>query len=101
VVVGALVLDPAERTARFRGRELGLTSYEFSLLLALAERAGRVLSREQLMELAKGSIEESFDRSIDVHVSRLRQKLGDDPRRPALIKTVRGVGYQYAREADR
>ncbi|MBW1872822.1 MAG: winged helix-turn-helix domain-containing protein, partial [Deltaproteobacteria bacterium] len=77
------------------GRKMDLTSYEFSLLYALASRAGRVLGREQLMELAKGSAEESFDRSIDVHISRLRQKLGDDPRKPKLIKTVRGVGYQY------
>jgi two-component system response regulator RstA len=67
----------------------------------LVEKAGRVLSREQLMELARGSAEEAFDRSIDVHVSRLRQKLGDDPRKPKLIKTVRGVGYQYLTERDR
>jgi hypothetical protein len=59
----------------------------------LAERAGRVLSREQLLDLAKGTAEESFDRSIDVHVSRLRQKLGDDGKRPRLLKTVRGAGY--------
>ena len=59
---------------------------------------GRVLSREQLMELAGGSAEEAFDRSIDVHVSRLRQKLGDDPKRPRLIKTVRGAGYLLAAE---
>jgi DNA-binding response OmpR family regulator len=80
------------------GRELPLTGYEFDLLRALAERAGRILSREQLMELAKGSAEEAFDRSIDVHVSRLRQKLGDDPKRPRLIKTVRGAGYLLAGE---
>ena len=68
----------------------------YANLRALAERAGRILSREQLMELARGSAEEAFDRSIDVHVSRLRQKLGDDPKRPRLIKTVRGVGYLLA-----
>jgi DNA-binding response OmpR family regulator len=99
VRVGGLALDPASRRAMLDGRELSLTGYEFDLLRALAERAGRVLSREQLMELAKGSAEESFDRSIDVHVSRLRQKLGDDPKRPRLIKTVRGAGYLYAGEA--
>jgi DNA-binding response OmpR family regulator len=82
------------------GREVVLTGYEFSLLLALARRAGRILSREQLMELARGSAEEAFDRSIDVHVSRLRQKLGDDSRRPRLIKTVRGAGYVLAGEGD-
>jgi DNA-binding response OmpR family regulator len=96
ITVGDLTLDPSSRRAAIAGREIDLTSYEFSLLYALADRAGRVLSREQLMELARGSAEEAFDRSIDVHISRLRQKLGDDSRRPRRIKTVRGVGYQYA-----
>ncbi len=96
VSVGDLRLDPKDRTATLAGAVLDLTSYEFSLLQALAERAGAVLSRERLMELAKGSMDDAFDRSIDVHVSRLRQKLGDNPRRPTLIKTVRGIGYQYA-----
>jgi two-component system, OmpR family, response regulator len=67
-------------------------------LRVLAERPGRVLSREQLMELARGNSEDAFDRSIDVHISRLRQKLGDDPKRPRLLKTVRGVGYLFAGE---
>jgi DNA-binding response OmpR family regulator len=100
VKVGGLELDPASRRAVLDGRELPLTGYEFDLLRALAERAGRILSREQLMELAKGSAEEAFDRSIDVHVSRLRQKLGDDPKRPRLIKTVRGAGYLLAGEGE-
>jgi DNA-binding response OmpR family regulator len=95
--VGELFVDTSAHRATLRGRELALTSYEFAILRVLAERAGRVLSREQLMELAKGSAEESFDRSIDVHVSRLRQKLGDDSRR--LLKTVRGVGYLLAEES--
>lgn len=95
LTLGNLSLDPGSRRATLAGEELDLTGYEFSLLLVLVERAGRVLSREQLMELAKGSAEESFDRSIDVHISRLRAKLGDDPKKPRLIKTVRGVGYQY------
>jgi DNA-binding response OmpR family regulator len=98
VKVGALVVDPGGRRATYDGRELPLTGYEFALLEALAKRAGRVLSREQLMEMAKGSAEESFDRSIDVHVSRLRHKLGDDPKRPRLLKTVRGAGYLLAAE---
>ena len=80
---------------------MDLTAYEFALLHALAERSGRVLSRERLMELATGSAEESFDRSVDVHVSRLRHKLGDDPKRPRLLKTVRGVGYVLAGEEAR
>jgi DNA-binding response OmpR family regulator len=98
VRVGGLVIDPAARRVELRGREVTLTGYEFALLDALARRAGRVLSREQLIELAGGSAEESFDRSVDVHVSRLRQKLGDDPKRPRLIKTVRGAGYVLAGE---
>ncbi len=100
VKVGALVVDPAARSVTLDGREVALTGYEFALLHALAERAGRVLSRDQLMELAKGSAEESFDRSVDVHVSRLRHKLGDDPRRPRLLKTVRGAGYLLAGEEE-
>ncbi len=98
VRVGLLLLDPGARKATYGGRELQLTGYEFDLLKALAERAGRVLTREQLMEIAKGSAEESFDRSIDVHVSRLRHKLGDDPKRPRLLKTIRGSGYLFADE---
>lgn len=91
--VGALHVDPGARRVTLDGEEIALTGYEFDLLRALAERAGRILSREQLMELVRGTADEAFDRSIDVHVSRLRQKLGDDPKRPRLIKTVRGVGY--------
>ncbi len=100
VRVGALLIDPASRRVTLDGREVALTGYEFALLHALARRAGRVLAREQLMELAKGSAEDAFDRSVDVHVSRLRQKLGDDPKRPRLIKTVRGAGYVLAAEAE-
>jgi two-component system response regulator RstA len=96
-----LELDPGARTATLGGTPVDLTAYEFSLLYALVERAGRVLSREQLMELARGSAEEAFDRSVDVHISRLRHKLGDDSRRPQRIKTVRGVGYQYAASEGR
>jgi DNA-binding response OmpR family regulator len=94
LVVGGLELDEGALKATLEGRELDLTAYEFHLLRALAERAGRVLSRERLLELVRGSAEEAFDRSIDVHVSRLRAKLGDDPKRPRLLKTVRGAGYQ-------
>jgi len=100
VKVGALTVDPAARRVTLGGREIPLTGYEFALLLALARRAGRVLTREQLMELARGSAEDAFDRSVDVHVSRLRQKLGDDPKQPRLIKTVRGAGYVLAGEGE-
>jgi len=98
VRVGGLVVDPGARRVTLDGRDVALTGYEFALLEALARHAGRVLSRERLMELAKGSAEESFDRSVDVHVSRVRQKLGDDPKRPRLIKTVRGSGYVLAED---
>ncbi len=101
VRVGALTLDPGARRATLGRRALDLTGHEFALLYALASRAGRVLSREQLIALAGGSPEESFDRSIDVHVSRLRHKLGDDPKRPRLLKTVRGAGYVLAADEER
>jgi two-component system, OmpR family, response regulator len=91
--VGSLVLDVAGLSASLGGRPLQLTSYEFALLRVLADNAGRVLSREQLLELAKGNADEAFDRSIDVRISRLRHKLGDDSRHPVLLKTIRGSGY--------
>jgi DNA-binding response OmpR family regulator len=100
VTVGSLQLDPASLRATLAGREIALTAYEFTLLRVLAERAGQVLSRERLLELAQGSADESFDRSIDVHVSRLRAKLGDDPKRPRWLKTVRGIGYQLAKPSE-
>lgn len=96
--VGPLVIDPQAMCATLDGRVLGLTTYEFALLRALAENAGKVLVREQLLVLARGNAEEAFDRSIDVHVSRLRHKLGDDPKQPRLLKTVRGLGYMLALE---
>ncbi len=91
--VGPLELSPRDWSATLDGKPLALTTTEFVLLRVLAERAGRVLSREQLLDLTKGSAEEAFDRSIDAHVSRLRHKLEDDPRQPRLLKTVRGAGY--------
>jgi DNA-binding response OmpR family regulator len=96
IELGGLVIDAASMSATLDGRELSLTTYEHALLRALAERAGRVLSREQLIEIVRGSPDEAFDRSIDVHVSRLRQKLGDDPRSPRMLKTIRGVGYMLS-----
>ena len=91
--VGPLELHLTSMRATLEGKVLDLTSYEFALLRVLAERQGRILSREQLLELANGNSEDAFDRSIDVRVSRLRQKLGDDPRRPSMLRTVRGAGY--------
>jgi DNA-binding response OmpR family regulator len=98
VVVGKLELDPSRLSASYDGVQLALTAYEFALLKVLAERAGRVLNREQLLDLAKGDAEAAFDRSIDGHISRLRAKLGDDPRSPRIIKTVRGAGYVLTRD---
>jgi two-component system OmpR family response regulator len=101
IQVGKLSLDVEGMSASFDGRPLSLTSYEFSLLRVLADHAGRVLSRERLLELAKGNADEAFDRSIDVRISRLRQKLGDDSRHPLLLKTVRGSGYMLTAGDDR
>jgi DNA-binding response OmpR family regulator len=99
VRIGPLAIDAARRRVELDGRELLLTTYEFALLYALALRAGRVLSRENLIDLVRGSADEAFERSVDVHISRLRQKLGDDPRQPRWVKTVRGVGYVLADES--
>jgi DNA-binding response OmpR family regulator len=96
VEVGDLTVDPSTMTATYRGDVLALTTFEFALLRTLAERAGRVLTREVLLELLHGTADDAFDRSIDVHVSRLRSKLRDDPRSPRLLKTIRGVGYMLA-----
>ncbi len=99
IQLGRLVLSPDAMQASLDGQPLALTGYEFAMLRALAENAGRVLSRERLMLLVKGNAEDAFDRSVDVQISRLRQKLGDDPRNPTLLKTVRGSGYMLAKDA--
>lgn len=96
ITAGSLVIDPVARRATLAGVDLPLTTYELDLLRVLAERAGRVLTREQLVDSVRGSPDEAFDRSIDVHVSHLRRKLGDDPKNPRIIKTVRGIGYLFA-----
>ena len=96
--IGKLILSRETMHAEINGSRLDLTTYEFALLWALARNCGKVMSREQLIELVKGSAEDAFDRSIDVQVSRLRGKLGDDPRHPRLLKTVRGLGYLLSPE---
>ena len=98
--VGRLAIDFDAREVTVNGRLQALTAYEFELLAALARAAGRVLSREQLLDALKGGAYETFDRSIDVHISKLRGKLETDPKAPRLIKTVRGAGYVLARDAD-
>jgi two-component system phosphate regulon response regulator OmpR len=97
---GRLEIDRDARVARVDGEERPLTSHQFALLLALAERSGRVLSRDALMEAVRGESLEAFDRSIDVHVSRIRAAIEDDPKRPRRILTVRGAGYVFARRQD-
>lgn len=93
---GQLEIDIDARVARVRGAEVTMTSHQFEMLKALAEHAGRVLSREQLLDLVKGEALESFDRSIDVHIARIRALIEDDPKHPRRIITVRGAGYVFA-----
>ncbi len=97
LVAGPLVVDPDRRAATLEGDALDLTTTEFDILRALVANAGRVIPRDRLMELARGEEWASFERSADVHISHLRRKLGDDPRAPRFIKTVRGVGYTMPR----
>jgi DNA-binding response OmpR family regulator len=97
---GRLEIDPGARVARLDGEARPLTGYQFDLLLTLARSAGRVLSRETLMDRVKGETLEAFDRSIDVHVSRIRAVIEDDPKKPRRILTLRGAGYLFARTQD-
>lgn len=97
---GRLEIDREAREIRIDGQEREVTSYQFALLVAMAERAGRVLSREQLMDMVKGEALEAFDRSIDVHISRLRAAIEDNPKHPKRIITLRGAGYVFARNQD-
>ena len=97
---GGLLIDFAAREVLVDGARQTLTAHEFELLVALAKNAGRVLTRDQLLEQMKGDqADDAFDRSIDVHVSRLRQKIEPDPRHPRYVKTVRGAGYLLTRES--
>lgn len=98
---GRLKIDPGSMVATVDGHPCDLTSHQFQLLLILARAAGRVLSREALMDALRGEALEAFDRSIDVHVSRIRAEIEDDPKHPRRIVTVRGAGYVFARMQDR
>jgi DNA-binding response OmpR family regulator len=97
---GRLEIDPGSRTVRVAGELASLTSYQFDLLAALADNAGKVMSRDRLMDLVKGEELEACDRSIDVHVSRIRAAIEDEPAHPRRIITVRGSGYLFARNQD-
>ena len=98
---GRLEIDKGARVVRVDGEERPITSYQFAILLVLAERAGRVLSRDALMDLLKGEKLEAFDRSVDVHISRIRAAIEDDPKKPRRILTLRGTGYVFAKDQDR
>jgi two-component system, OmpR family, phosphate regulon response regulator OmpR len=97
---GRLEIDTAARAVRLDGSLCELTNYQFELLVTLAKHAGRVLSREALMDLMKGEELESFDRSIDVHISRIRAAIEDNPKKPRRIITVRAAGYVFAKAQD-
>jgi len=97
---GRLEIDRAAREVRLDGEARPLTSHQFALLLALAEHAGRVMSREVLMDLVKAAPIEAFDRSIDVHISRIRAAIEDDAKKPRRVITVRGSGYVFAKAQD-
>jgi DNA-binding response OmpR family regulator len=97
---GRLELDRGAREARLDGAPCPLTGYQFALLLTLAEHAGHVMSRDALMDALKGESIEAFDRSIDVHISRIRAAIEDDPKKPRRVITMRGAGYVFAKAQD-
>jgi DNA-binding response OmpR family regulator len=97
---GRLEIDTGLRQVRLSGEPCDLTSYQYDLLCVLAQHPGRVLSRDQIMDALKGHPLEAFDRSIDVHISRIRAAIEDDPKEPRRILTVRGVGYVFAKKQD-
>jgi DNA-binding response OmpR family regulator len=97
---GRLEIDRGAREVRLDGAPRSLTSHQFALLLALAERAGLVMSRDALMDVLRGEPLDAFDRSIDVHISRIRAAIEDDPRKPRRIITVRNAGYVFAKAQD-
>lgn len=97
---GSLTLDRDARIVTVRDKACDITAYQFDLLWVLAERAGRVLTRDQIMEAVRGRELEAFDRSIDVHMGRIRAAIEDDVKNPKRILTVRGVGYVFAKQQD-
>jgi two-component system response regulator CpxR len=99
LVFGALRIDPDSHSAILDGSDLCLTPIEYDLLYTLAQAAGRALSRDQLLDSVAGRDYDTFDRSVDVHVSSLRRKLGEDPRNPRYIRTIRSVGYLFKKES--
>jgi len=100
LVFGRLEIDLGARQARLDGKPCDLTSHQFELLTVLARSPGRVLSRDHIMDALKGHPLEAFDRSIDVHISRIRAVIEDDPKTPRRVLTVRGAGYVFAKKQD-
>ncbi len=97
---GRLEIDLGARVVRLDGNLCPMTSHQFALLLVLAQHAGRVLSRDVIMDLLSNEPLEAFDRSIDVHISRIRAAIEDDPKNPRRVITVRGAGYVFAKQQD-
>jgi len=97
---GRLDIDRGAHEIRIDGEHRSLTSHQFALILTLAENPGRVMSRDTLMDALKGQAFDAFDRSIDVHISRIRAAIEDDPKAPRRIITVRGAGYVFAKSQD-
>jgi two-component system, OmpR family, alkaline phosphatase synthesis response regulator PhoP len=95
IAIGALTIDPIKHEVQLHGRSIDLTPSEFNILLALAAQPGRAFSRMELLDAAQGEAYEGYERSIDVHIKNLRQKLGDEPRNPTYVLTVYGVGYKF------
>lgn len=100
MMFGSLEIDRDGRSVRVAGNAVELTSYQFDLLVTMAEHAGRVLTREQIMEAVRGRELEAFDRSIDVHMGRIRAAIEVDAKEPQRIVTVRGVGYVFSKQQD-
>jgi two-component system, OmpR family, alkaline phosphatase synthesis response regulator PhoP len=95
ITLGALTIDPIKHEVQLQGRSIDLTPSEFNILLAMASQPGRAFSRMDLLDAAQGEAYEGYERSIDVHIKNLRQKLGDEPRNPTYVLTVYGVGYKF------
>jgi two-component system alkaline phosphatase synthesis response regulator PhoP len=95
ITAGALTIDPRKHEVQLHNRSIELTPSEFNILLAMAAQPGRAFSRMDLLDAAQGESYEGYERSIDVHIKNLRQKLGDEPRDPTYVLTVYGVGYKF------
>jgi two-component system OmpR family response regulator len=101
ITLGELVIDPIKHEVHLANRSIDLTPMEFNLLQALAAQPGRAFSRMELLDAAQGEAYEGYERSIDVHIKNLRQKLGDAPRDPTYILTVYGIGYKFNKHLTR